>query len=241
MVKWIGLDYGETVMNPFTLHQSELIRSIYRRLGKEGEAEERVQMWYALRDSVGAKFAEPNLRAREVKQYARGRIYSDVLGGVREAARLYDGGEAKGFTPARGVKEALMRLKRDGVPAVIVSESSSTTAAMAISRFLRVHGLRGLFREVITPAGRFGVGGELLGAEFEGKTKRDGTMYDQLREYLSIGGVRSEDAAMVGDDPVLDIANSKQRGFVAVQYTGVVDRGASVADYVIDDWSKLPW
>ena len=240
MMRWVGLDYGETLMNPFTLHQSELIRSIYRKLGTEEEAEEHVRMWYALRDSVGAQFTEPNLRAREVKQYARARIYSDVLGGDPEAAKLYDEGEAGAFSPAKGVEKALLSLKSDGVPAAIVSESSSTIATMAITRFLRVHELAHLLGEIITPAGRFGVGGELLGREFEGKTKRDGTLYDQLKEYLGGMGVKTGDAAMVGDDPVLDIANSKSRGFVAVQYTGIVDRGASAADYVIDDWSKLP-
>lgn len=58
----------------------------------------------------------------------------------------------------------------------------------------------------------------------------------RLEGYGLSGG-----AAKVGDAPVLDIANANLRGFVTVQYTGIMDRGVSpMADYVIDDWSNLP-
>jgi hypothetical protein len=43
-------------MNPFTLHQSSLIRDICHRLGKDIEAEGQVRRWYKLRDEVGSKF-----------------------------------------------------------------------------------------------------------------------------------------------------------------------------------------
>lgn len=240
-IRWYGLDFGETIMNPFTLHQSAVIREVYRNLGREGEAEERVQKWYALRDRFGSPDDPTHVRVRHVKQYERPIIYSDVLDGDAEAIRLFETGESKGFAPAKGIELALRRLKSNGTVPAIVSESAEKQAVLAIIRFLDVHGLGSLFSEVITPAGRFGVGGELLGSEFVGKTKKDGTIYEELRTYLEKLGTKSGQAAIVGDDPVLDIANAKPRGFVTVQYTGIINRGTSaMADYVFDDWSRFP-
>jgi len=241
-IRWYGIDYGETMMNPFTLHQSALIRQVYRQLGRPDEGEDRVRRWYALRDSFGSHQSQLELRVRELKQYARARIYSEVLGGDPDAARHFEEGEARGFSTARGVGEALARLGVGGIPVSIVSESSSSEATLAILRFLRVHGLIGSITDIITPAGRFGTGGNLEGPEFVGKTKKEGTIYDQLALHLRGRGISTGEAAIVGDDPVLDIAKAKSRGFVAVQYVGIVNRGVSpLADYVIDDWSKLPF
>ena len=48
------------------------------------------------------------------------------------------------------------------------------------------------------------------------------------------------ETAMVGDDPVLDVANSKRRGFVTVQYLGIIDRGRTDhADYTIKSWTEI--
>jgi len=238
---WFGLDFGETIMNPFTLHQSAVIRQIYRELGREEEAERRVQKWYELRDSFGSPDDPSHIRVRHVKQYERGRIYSEVLDGDTEAIRLFEREESLGFTLAKGVESALRRLKSSGTVPAIVSESAERQAVLAIIRFLNVHDLGSLVSEIITPAGRFGLKGELAGSEFVGKTKREGTIYDELRRYLERRGTKSEEAAIVGDDPVMDIENAKLRGFVTVQYTGIINRGPSpMADYVIDDWSKLP-
>ncbi len=240
-IRWYGFDFGETIMNPFTLHQGALIRRVYSDLGKAEEAEVHVQKWYKLRDSFGSAGEAPELRVRLVKQYAKSRIYSEVLDNNKEAIRLFEKGEAEGFTPAEGIKLALVRLGKNGTVPAIVSESSETAATQAITRFLDVRGLSALISEIITPAGRFSVNGKLLDSGFAGKTKKAGTIYDELRAYLRRLGTRTEEAAIVGDDPVLDIASAKQRGFVTVQYTGIINRGPSeMADFIIDDWSRLP-
>lgn len=240
-VRWWGFDFGETIMNPFTLHQSALIRQIYSDLGRANEAEEHVRKWYKLRDSFGSAGDAPNLRVRDVKQSARSRIYSEVLDNNVEAVRLFEKGEVRGFTPAKGIKPVLDWLKKNGTSPTIVSESSENAATVAITRFLDVHGLSDFIGEIITPAGRFRFNGELVGSEFVGKTKKAGTIYDELKAYLRKLGTSSEEAAIVGDDPLLDIANAKLRGFVTIQYTGIINRGpTAMADYVIDDWSRLP-
>lgn len=240
-VRWCGIDFGETIMNPFTLHQSGIIRQIYAELGRPEEAEGRVQRWYRLRGSVGSPGDPPEKRVRHLKQYARQRIYAEVLDENPEAIRLFEKKESEGFSPAPGVKSALDLLKASGTTLAIVSEVTETAAALAIMRFLRAHGLSDYFEEIVAPAGRLNQMSELVGPEFVGKTKREGTLYDKLLDYLGRLGIDPSDAAIVGDDPVLDIANAKQRGFVTVQYTGVVNRGPSpVTDYVMDDWSKFP-
>jgi len=240
VLRWYGSDFGETIMNPYTLHQSELIKRIYSELGRAGEADDRVRRWRSLRDSVGQRTDTAELRVRFLKQYARDRIYREVLDGDSVAIRLYEEGEAGGFTSAKGVWEAFRKLKMRGTAVAVVSETSQPAAALAIVRFLRGHSLRDFVEEIITPAGRFTPEGNLAGPEFAGKTKKDGTIYDELRSYLARRGFGAGESAIIGDDPVLDIANAKARGLVTVQYRGIVDRGVSDADYVIDDWSELP-
>lgn len=241
MLRWCGFDFGETIMNPFTLHQSQTIAAVFRELGREAEAPEVIKRWYALRDSYGAEGDTAEQRVRQLKQYAKDRIYSEVLGNDKDAGRLFDQKEAEGFTPTDGVETILKRLSASGVEVSVVSESSSASATQAISRFLSAHRLDDLFDQVITPAGLFEVGGALTDSRFVGATKRSGSMYDVLRLYLLGRGLASGETAMVGDDPVLDIENAKLRGFLGIQYTGVVDRGKSrLADYVISHWRQFP-
>lgn len=112
---------------------------------------------------------------------------------------------------------------------------------MAIARFLRVHGLEGLFGDIITLVGRFGVDGRLIDGRFVGATKKSGTIYDVLKSFLLEQGVSAPEGVMVGDDPLLDVEHAKLRGFMGIQYTGVVDRGRSkLADYVIENWEQFP-
>ncbi len=240
-VRWCGLDFGETVMNPYTLHQSKIIAEIYEELGRKEEARGRVAKWYELRDTFGGPGDRPEQRVRQLKQYAKDRIYAEVLGGDPRAARLYDEKEAKGFTPTGGVASFLGRLKRSGVEVAVVSESSSLAASLAISRFLEVHHLSDFFGDIFTPVGRFHANGELLSSGFAGATKRSGTLYDLLGSLLRERGVTPAEGAMVGDDPLLDVEYPKLRGFVGIQYTGVVDRGRSEsADYTIASWEEFP-
>ncbi len=240
-VSWCGLDFGETIINPYTLHQSQVIREICDELGKKEEAEHSVALWYELRDSFAMPGDKPEERVRQLKQYAKDRVYSQVLGGDPKAARLYDEKEARGFTPTPGISELLQKLDQEGVEVAVVSESSSLTSTQAIARFLGVYGLRGHFADIITPVGRFDVDGRLVDRRFVGATKKSGSIYDVLASFLQGRGITPAEGAMVGDDPVLDVENSKLRGFVGIQYTGVVDRGRSkMADYVIETWKEFP-
>lgn len=228
-------------MNPFTLHQSEVIREIYRELGREEESEERVRRWYELRDTFGSPEDPHHQRVRLVKQYARSRIYEAVFDSDPEATRLFGEKEVKGLLPAVGLETALERLKQRGTQVAVVSEVTELQAVLVITSYLAVHGLKRYFNALITPAGLFTPDGELVDEAFVGATKKAGTIYEKLKGYLSNRGISSSDAVMVGDDPLLDVEHAKLHGFVTVQYVGIVDRGRTPkADYVIDDWSRLP-
>ncbi len=238
---WCGLDFGETIMNPFTLHQSSVIREIYRELGREQESEERVHRWYRLRDSFGSPGEPAHLQVRLVKQYARAKIYRDVLDNDPEAVKLFDQKEIEGFSPAHGLKGALSRLTESGVEVNVVSEVTQLPAVLSIVRYLQVQGLRSFFSSLYTPAGLFDIDGKMLDGSFEGATKKSGAMYEKLRTHLESRGVSVSKAIMIGDDPVLDVENAKLQDFLAALYVGIIDRGGwEKADYVIKDWDEIP-
>jgi len=239
-IVWCGIDYGETIMNPLALHQSRVIREIYSELGRADEAEERVRRWYRLRGAMGPPSVATHLLVRDLKQYARDRIYTEVLDGDRYAVELFEAKEVAGIAMAEGVDTALARLQRKGVAAAIVSESASRAAAETVARYLRAHALSQYFQDLITPAGRFSVDGHLLDRTFVGATKKAGSLYGRIRQHLDAKGIPSSSAAIIGDDPLLDVEQAAPCGFVTIQYVGVIDRGVSeTADYVLTDWREL--
>lgn len=239
-LRWCGIDYGETIMNPLTLHQSAVIREIYRELGKPEEAEERVRRWYRLRNSMGPESAATHLLVRDLKQYARDRIYEEVFDDDRKADELFDAKEVRGLGVPEGVEDALRLLQSKKVAVAIVSESASVAAMQTISRFLRVRGLSPYVEDIITPVGRFDVDGELLDSSFVGATKKSGTIYEKIRQSLQTRHIPASSAAIIGDDPLLDVEHARRCGFVTVQYVGVLDRGGSEhADYALTDWKGI--
>ena len=227
-------------MNPLTLHQSVVIPEIYRELGRPEEGADRVRRWYRLRNSMGPNAASPHLLVRDLKQYARERINKEVFDDERQAIELFESKEVLGLDIPDGVHAGLALLKNRSVDLAIVSESASLTAVQIVARFLRVRGLAEYFDEIMTPSGRFDVGGRLLDRGFEGATKKSGTIYEKIREYLIGRDIPTSSAAIIGDDPVLDVKHAKPHGFVTVQYVGVINRGGSdAADYAMRDWGEI--
>jgi len=229
------------MMNPLTMHHSKVIPEMYRQLGKPEEGPRRLALWYRLRDSMGSPDDPPHQRVRLMKEYNRERLNSEVFGNDPQAVKLYGEMEIKERRPTDGLKEALRYLKSGGKALAVVTEVSSLSGVKNIPAFLKVHGLTGLFGEIISPAGRFTEDGELLdGVTFQGSNKKEGTIYERLASYLDSKGVPPGRRAMVGDDPKLDVEASKKYGFVAINYTGVLSRGRTgQADLTISDWREL--
>lgn len=239
-IRWCGIDYGETIMNPLTLHQSAVIREIYRDLGRGAEADDRVRRWYSVRDTMGPPSTAPHLLVRDLKQYARDRIATEVFDNDGEVLKRYEMKEVLAFAIPEGVEAALKLLRSKGVGAAIVSESASLSGVQVIARFLKARAFDQYFQEIITPAGRFSLDSQMLDPAFAGATKKAGTIYGKIREYLKTKNIPSSQAAIIGDDPQLDAEHSKPYGFFTIQYTGVIDRGGSEkADFAMKDWKDL--
>lgn len=241
-VSWFGIDYAFTMMNPLTLHHSKVIPEMYKLLGREEEAAHALVRWYGLRDSMGSPNDPPHQKVRLMKEYNREKLNTEVFGGDPKAIKLYGEYEIRERRPTDGLREALLYLKGRGKTMAIVTEVSSVSGVQGVAAFLKVHGLTGLFSEIISPAGRLTESGELVDSTtFSGSNKKEGTIYQRLASYLDAKGIGSQARAMVGDDPKNDIEASKKYGFFTILYGGVLDRGQSdLADMVIRSWKELP-
>ncbi len=240
-VKWVGIDFAFTIMNPLTMHHSVVIPEMYRQLGRPAEGPKRLELWFKLRDSMGSPGDPPHQKVRLLKEYNRDRFHAEVLDNDPVAIGKYAEMEAKERKIPEDLKGALEYLKAKKKSLSVVSEVSGIKGTLTVSASLRAHGLAGLFDEIITPAGRFTPEGKLLdGNAFAGATKKDGTIYERIAEYLDSRNIRAGQRAMVGDDPKLDVEFAKKCGFVAIQYAGVIDRGRSEkADYFLTSWADL--
>jgi hypothetical protein len=235
------VDFAFTLMNPLTMHHSKVIPEIYRQLGRPGEGADRLDRWYRLRDSMGAPTDAPHQKVRLMKEYHRDKMLAEVFDDDPAAKALYTKMEARERLPPEDTREGLGCLKSTGKALAIVSEVLGTQGARTVSDSMNAHGLEGYFEEIITPSGRFTLQGALIEeGGFSGATKKDGTMYDRLAGYLDSRGFGAGRRAMIGDDPKLDVEFSKKRGFVAIQYCGILDRGRSeAADFRMSSWSEI--
>ncbi len=240
-VSWFGIDFAFTMMDPLTMHHSVVIPEMYKLLGRPDEGAARFEKWTKLRDSMGSPSDPPHQKVRLLKEYNRERLHAEVFDDDPLAIRMYAEMEAKARKSSPGLADALKVLNRRRKHLSVVSEVASIDGTLAITAFLEVNGITGLFDEMITPAGRFSPQGKLLEeAPFKGATKKEGTIYIRLASYLDSKGIRATERAMIGDDPKLDIDLAKQQGFVTVQYRGIVDRGRTEhADLVISNWQEL--
>jgi len=240
-VSWFGFDFAFTMMNPLTMHHSVVIPELYRLLGRPEEGAARFERWVRLRDTMGSPSDALHQKVRLLKEYNRGRLHAEVFDNDPRAIRMYAEMEARERKPSPGLVDVLKDLHRKKRQLSVVSEVTSVDGTLAITAFMHVNSIAGLFNEMITPAGRFSPQGKLLDeASFKGATKKDGTIYERLASYLDSNGITAQHRAMIGDDPKLDIDLAREKGFATVQYTGIVDRGkAENADYVISDWKEL--
>ncbi len=240
-VRWFGIDFGYTMMNPLTMHHSVVIPSMYKSLGRENEGQKRLQRWYRLRDNLGSPNDQPHQKVRLLKEYNRDKLFAEVFDSDPKVIELYAEMEARERKPPEDLKATLEYMKSRHKTLAVVSEVLGKQGAQTITSSLRANGLIGLFDELITPSGRFTREGELTDeGAFSGTTKKDGSIYERLAKYLDGRGLPAGQRAMVGDDPKQDVEQAKKYGFLTIQYSGIVDRGKSEeADVAISRWSDL--
>ncbi len=240
-IKWFGIDFGFTIMNPLTMHHSVVIPEMYKRLGRESVGDERLVRWYRLRDSMGSPSDPPHQKVRLLKEYNRDKLYVEVFDNDPVVIEMYAEMEARERKPSEDFRATLEYMKAKKKSLAVVSEVMGTQGTLTISASLRAHGLLGFFDEIITPGGRFTPEGTLLDeTTFAGTTKKDGSIYERLASYLKSHQIHGGQRAMVGDDPKQDIEQAKKYGFVTIQYCGIIDRGkAEQADLMVKRWSDL--
>jgi FMN phosphatase YigB (HAD superfamily) len=93
---------------------------------------------------------------------------------------------------------------------------------------------------VVTPQGKIDLRNGSIDFKYKGKTKEEGTLYDELARDLRSQGIETSEGAMVGDKLATDIIPAKKRGFKTIQYTGYINYGPSEeVDFVINDFRSL--
>lgn len=105
---------------------------------------------------------------------------------------------------------------------------------------MKKNNLLDYFDQVITPQGCVELRDESVDLRYKGKTKEEGTLYDELSKDLLKRGIQTSEAVMIGDKLRTDISPAKKRGFRTIQYIGYINYGSSQdADFVISDFHEL--
>ena len=233
-LKWVGFDFGQCMMDPTGLRNYLVIGDVSKEMGEPDLVEERIHRYRTLKEKYGSYSA--------VKEGHRDEIMDYVFDGKEEAKELFSAKEQEHLLMGAGLEEALRYLKEEGVHLAVVAELKKTLGAMGtdiVTRFLQTKGLVDYFEEVITPQGRIDLRTGSVDLSYKGKTKEEGTLYDELVGALRKRGIAPSEATMVGDKIATDIVPAKKRGFKAIQYTGYIDMGPCEADYRIANFAEL--
>jgi FMN phosphatase YigB (HAD superfamily) len=233
-VKWIGIDFGQCLMDPTGLRNPMVIGDVSKEIGQPELMEERIQRYRILREKYGSYGA--------IKEGHRDEIMAFVFDALEEAGEVFSRKEQEHLSVGAGLEETLQWLKEQGFRVSIVAELKKTLGPMGtdiVTRFIKHKGLVEYFDEVVTPQGRIGLRDGSIDLKYKGKTKEEGTLYDELARDLEARGISASEGVMVGDKIQTDIVPAKKRGFKTVQFTGYVDMGGSEADFKIADFREL--
>ncbi|MEW6374174.1 MAG: HAD family hydrolase [Thermodesulfobacteriota bacterium] len=233
-LKWIGFDFGQCLMDPTGLRSHLVIGDVSKELGEPERIEERIHKYRVLKEKFGSYSV--------VKEGHRDLIMSYVFDGKEEAKEIFSAKEQEHLLMGSGLEEALQYLKGQGIHLSVVAELKKTLGPMGtdiVTRFLQTKGLLKYFEEVVTPQGKINLRDGSVDLKYKGKTKEEGTLYDELAKDLQARGILAAESAMVGDKIGTDISPAKKRGFKTIQFTGYIDMGPSEADFKISDFREL--
>jgi FMN phosphatase YigB (HAD superfamily) len=233
-LKWIGFDFGQCMMDPTGLRNYLVVGDVSKALGEPDLIQERIHKYRLLKEKYGSYSA--------VKEGHRPEIMSYVFDGNEDAPELFSAKEQEHLLMGEGLQETLNYLREQGIHLAVVAELKKTLGAMGtdiVTRFLQTKNLVPYFEELVTPQGRIDLRTGAIDLVYKGKTKEEGTLYDELLKALEQRGIKPSEGAMVGDKIATDIVPAKKRGFHTIQYTGYVDMVSSEADFKIDSFLQL--
>jgi len=234
-VKWAGIDFGQCMMDTRKMRTYLVIGDACKQMGESDLIDVRIHKFRLLKEKYGSYST--------VKRAHRDEIISYVFDDRPDAREVLSWVEQEHICMANGLEDALAYLCDQGIKLSVVSELKKTLGPMGtdvVSRFLERHNLTGYVRDVICPQGRFDVISGSVDLKYKGKTKEEGTIYDELARDLKNEGIAVSEAVMIGDTLWTDISPAKMRGFRTIQYTGYTDMGyCEDADFRISDFRQL--
>jgi putative hydrolase of the HAD superfamily len=168
---------------------------------------------------------------------------SYVFENDKEAMEVFGAKEQEHLKAAPGTEEALQYLRNEGIERAVVAELKKTLGPIGtdiVTRFLKSKGLLHYFDELVSPQGSVNLRDGSVDLRYKGKTKEEGTLYNELSKDLLKRGIRPSEAVMIGDKLWTDISPAKKRGFKTIQYIGYINYGSSEdADFVISNFREL--
>ena len=234
-VKWCGFDFGQCLMDPSGLRNYRVIGDVCKEIGEPELIEERIHRYRVLKEKYGSYGA--------IKEGPRDEILSCVFENNKEAMEIFSLKEQEHLRVAPGTEEALQYLRDQGIERAVVAELKKTLGPIGtdiVTQFLQNKGLLEYFDVLITPQGSVDLGDGSVDLRYKGKTKEEGTLYDELSQDLLKRSIRTLEAVMIGDKLWTDISPAKKRGFKTIQYIGYINYGSSQdADFVISDFREL--
>lgn len=234
-VKWAGFDFGQCLMDPSGLRNYLVIGDVCKEIGEPERIEERIYRYRVLKEKYGGYGATKEGHRDEILKY--------VFENNAEAMETFGVKEQEYLRVPEGTEEVLQYLRDQGIERAVVAELKKTLGPIGtdnVTRFLKKNNLLDYFDQVITPQGCVDIHDGSVDLRYKGKTKEEGTLYDELARDLLKRGILTSKAAMVGDKLWTDITPAKKRGFYTIQYIGYIDYGRSEdADFVISSFREL--
>jgi FMN phosphatase YigB (HAD superfamily) len=232
--KWLGIDFGQTLMDPKRMRTYLVIGDTSKELGEPDLVEERCHKWRLMREKYGSWPA--------VRESHRPEALSFTFDNQPEVNDVYLGVEQKYLTLGDGAIDTISYLRDQGIHISVVCELKKTLGTVSTETeltFLRREDALKYFEEFISPQGKVNLRDGSIDLKYKGTSKETGTLYDVLIKDLASRGIEPSDAVVVGDKEWSDITPAKKRGFKTILYTGCVCRGPTEADIAIRRFSEL--
>jgi FMN phosphatase YigB (HAD superfamily) len=234
-LKWLGVDFGQCIMDPRGLRNPLFFNDIMKEIGKPDEIPEMIHRYRRMKEKYGTYGA--------IKEGHKDEILSFVFDGDEEAMEIFNRKEQEELALGDGLAETLHYLREEGIICDVVAELKKTLGPVGsdmITKFLENKGIIQYFDYFYSPQCRIDLREKKADYGIEGKTKASGELYDYLIEDLAKRGIKVEEAAMIGDKIKTDIEPSRKRGFHTIQFTGYIDFGPSESsEYRVESFSEL--
>ncbi len=232
--KWVGIDFGQTLMDSSPERTYWMIGDTSKELGEPELVEIRCHRWRVMKERYGSWSG--------IKEKHRPEITSYIFDDRPNAGETFSVIEQKYLKLADGAIDAIKSLRDQGIEVSIVAELKRTLGPIGtdmVSRFLVNRNAIEYFDELITPQGKVNLRTGEQDLKYKGFSKEEGNLYDVLADDLAKRGIKTSEAVMVGDKEWSDLTPAQKRGFKAVHYTGFIFHAPSNADAKIRHFSEL--